>query len=86
MARTASGSNGIAAVVGSIITILTIIAGINPSLVPFIGDLVSNQDNIIEWITGIVAALTVLYTAASSPPPWLRALFFWKKPHPEGTP
>jgi hypothetical protein len=84
MQRTVSGSNGIAAVVGSIITILVVLNGLHPGLVPFLSDLQQNQDAIIEWVTGLVAAATVLYTAASSPPPWLRAIFFWKKPLPPG--
>lgn len=80
--RTVSGTRGIAAVVGSIISILLVINGIYP--LPFIENLVQHQNDIVEFLTAIFSAGVVLYTAASSPPPWLRSLFFWKRPLPPG--
>lgn len=84
MERTASGSYGIAAIVGSIISILMVVNGVHP--LPFLDTIVNNKDTIIADLSAVVGAIVVLYTAASSPPTWLRQIFFWKKPLPPAPP
>lgn len=78
MEPTVSGSKGIAAMVGSVISILMIVNVAHP--LPFIDTLIANKDSVVSDLTAIVGAVVVLYTAASSPPTWLRSLFWWKKP------